>query len=154
MIPTIADVPFASARTFTQVVALADTRSVKPAVRVESDSTTAVLAGSGAVADAVGAGFAASRTRGSVGAPGRTFAGRAGCRANEATTATDARRGTDDCSVITSGGGDCVVLAGRSCHPLQPTAMVTTAAATFPVHCGTGARVTEGHQRQPSREAG
>lgn len=157
MIPTIADLPFASARTFTQVVALADTSSVGLAVRVVLGSSAAVLVGRTAGrAAAVGAGFVDAAARVSRAIPGRTCArGVGGGVTDGGTTATEARRGTGaGCSIMTLGAGKAGVLAGRNCHPPQLPAMVRTATTTFPVHRGIGARVTVGHQRQPSREAG
>ena len=62
MIPTIADLPFGSARTFTQVVAFADTNSVEPGVRVVLDSTAALRVGpTETPVAALGAGFIDAR---------------------------------------------------------------------------------------------
>lgn len=156
MIPTMADLPFASARTFTQVVAFADTNSVEPAVRVGLDNSAAVLVGpTVAPVAARGAGGVDARARVSEAIPDRIPARCVDLFANDGTTATEARRGTGaSCSVITLGAGESGALAGRSCHPPQLAAMVRTATTTFPVHRGIGDRATAGHQRQPSREAG
>src|SRR4026208_1408859 len=99
MIPTIADLLFASARTFTQVVALADTSSFEPAVRVGLGFSAAALVGSFEIlgAEALGAGFVASRARVSVAIPGRILAGCVEGSVGDGTTATEASRGTDTC---------------------------------------------------------
>ena len=156
MIPTIADLLVASARTFTHVVALAETSSVVPPARVGLGFSAAVLVGfTVELVAALGAGFVASGARVLVAIPGRTFARFTESLANDGTTATEARRVTGaGCSVIALGAGGGALLAGRSCHPPQLAATVRTAATAFPVHCGIGVRVTAGHQRQPSREAG
>ena len=157
MIPTIADLAFASARTFTQVVALADTSSDELAVRIGLVSAGFRVGATVVATATLGAGFANSGTDGS-GATTRdtAFAGGVEGIAGDGTTATEARRGTGAGRIIiTLGAGEAGVLAGSSCHPPQPTAIVSTAPPTaFPVHRGIGARATAGHQRQPSREAG
>ena len=107
-------------------------------------------------AAAVGAAFVASRARSAVAIVGSAFAGWFEIVADGGSTATEARRGTAAaCRITTLGAAEAGRPSGKNCHPPQPAAAtVRTATATFPVHFGIDDRVTAGHQRQPSREAG
>jgi hypothetical protein len=103
----------------------------------------------------VGAAFVASRAGVSVLMVGSTFAAWVESVADGGSTATEARRGTAaGWSFITLGAAEGGLPAGSNCQPPQPAAMARAATAAFAVHCGIAARVTAGHQRQPSREAG
>src|SRR5688500_16803059 len=105
--------------------------------------------------DGVGATSVAPVARVEVGIAGSTFARCVESVAGDGSTATEARRVTaGGRSVIASGVGSGGLIAGRNCHPPQPTAIARTAAAALGTHGGTIARVTAGHHRQPSREAG
>ena len=156
MIPTIADLLFASARTFTQVVALPVTNS-EPAVRVGVDCLTGVRVASPRVlvATALGAGFINWRAGVSVAIPGNTFARCLECFADDGYTATEARRVTAaDCGAMTLGVGGGGVLARTNRHAPKLEAKARAATTTAPVLSGIRDRVTVGHQRHPSREAG